>query len=136
MDMNPYLTLGGKCAQALEYYRQHLGASELFMVPFAGSAAAAMAPPEWQDKILHASCRIGNQVLMASDGMPTTPFDGVKGCSLSLATDSEAETDRIFAALCDGGTAGMALGPTFFAKRFGTCTDKFGVGWMVIYGAP
>ncbi|MES2127951.1 MAG: VOC family protein [Pseudomonadota bacterium] len=136
MKMHPYLTLGGHCAKALDYYRQHLGATEVQMVPFAGSPAAAMAPPEWQDKILHASCRIGAQVLMASDGMPNTPFDGVKGCSLSIETDSEADTERIFAALCDGGSVGMALAPTFFARRFGTCTDKFGVGWMVIYGAP
>ncbi len=53
-----------------------------------------------------------------------------------MLTDSEADTERIFAALCDGGSVGMALAPTFFARRFGTCTDKFGVGWMVIYGAP
>jgi PhnB protein len=90
-----------------------------------------MLPPGAESKVMHSSFRIGQTTLMASDchatGKPT--FQGV---SLSLTVANEAEADRMFAALSDGGTVNNPLAKTFFSSRFGVVTDRFGVTWMVV----
>jgi PhnB protein len=90
---------------------------------------AGSIPPGFENKVMHASFRIGGSRLMASDGNE----EGAKfeGFSLSLAVPSEAEADRVFAALAKGGKVGMPLAKTFWSPKFGMLTDRFGVGWMV-----
>lgn len=136
MKMNPYLQFGGKCAQAFDYYRQHLGATEVMLMPFRGTPAAQACPPEWHDKVMHGSLTIGGQTLMGSDGMYGQPVEAMKGCALTLAVDTEDEAERIFGALADGGHVTMPMEATFFARKFGTATDQFGVAWMVICEMP
>lgn len=136
MKMNPYIEFGGKCAQAFEYYRQHLGATESMLMPFRGTPAEAACPPEWHDKVMHGSLNIGGQTLMGSDGMCGQPVQAMAGCSLTLSTDTEQEAQRVFDALANGGKVTMPLAPTFFARSFGTVTDQFGVPWMVICELP
>jgi PhnB protein len=93
-----------------------------------------MIAPGSEDKIMHASLRIGETNVMASDGrcMGTPSFQGV---SLSLTVADEAEAERVFAALADGGQVQMPLGKTFFSPCFGMVADRFGVGWMVVVAA-
>ena len=88
-----------------------------------------MTPPNWGDKIMHASMKIGATVVMASDGCG----DGAKfeGFSLSISVNTEAEAKSIFAALSEGGQVKMPLGKTFWSPCFGMTQDKFGIGWMV-----
>lgn len=136
MQMTPYLSFGGKCAEAFEFYRQHLGATDVVLMPFKGSPAAEQCPPEWHDKIVHGSLRIGGNVLMGSDGMPGQPFHGMLGCSISLGVATPDEADKVFTALAQGGSITMPIGPTFFASKFGMVRDQFGVSWMVISEAP
>ena len=68
---------------------------------------------------------------MASDAPPAqqeTP--GSFSVSVSVSTIEEAE--RIYAGLSEGAQKiSMPLGETFWAKRFGMLTDKFGIPWMV-----
>ena len=80
---------------------------------------------------MHASLRIGDTTVMASDGacQGNTSFQGF---SLSLTTPSEAEAERAFAALGEGGQVRMPLTNTFFSPRFGMLADRFGVGWMIM----
>ena len=80
---------------------------------------------------MHASFSIGATTLMASDGRcdGTTKFEGF---SLSLRAADEAEADRAFNALADGGQVLMPLRATFFAQRFGMLRDRFGVSWMIV----
>jgi PhnB protein len=68
---------------------------------------------------------------MASDGrsMGNTVFQGV---SLSLSVPSEAEVDRLFKALGEGGQVQMPIGKTFFSPRFGMVADRLGVSWMIV----
>jgi PhnB protein len=80
---------------------------------------------------MHANVQIGETQIMASDGMNGGKPD-FKGFSLSITAPSENEADRIFAAIGQGGKVQMALDTTFFARRFGVVTDRFGVSWMVI----
>ncbi len=132
MKVEPYVSFGGKCAQAFAYYQQHLGATNPMIMPFRGSPAEAQAPADWLDKAMHASIKFDGQTIMGSDGMPGEPATPMRGCSLTIAVDTDAEAERIFKALSDGGNVTMEMGQTFFASRFGSVTDRFGVSWMVI----
>jgi PhnB protein len=88
-----------------------------------------MVPPGWDDKIMHTSIRIGGTTIMASDGCEQGT--GFNGFSLSLSVAADAEADRYFAALAEGGKVTMPLGKTFWSPRFGMLEDRFGVGWMI-----
>jgi len=132
MNINPYIYFGGKCAEAFNYYKEHLGAQDVELMSFRGSPGEEMSPPEWLDKIMHASLTLGSSTLMGSDGMPGQPYQPMQGSAVSLALDTPEQAERAFAALADGGTVTMPMAPSFFAERFGIVTDRFGVAWMVI----
>lgn len=88
-----------------------------------------MLAPGFENKVMHATFRVGGSTLMASDGCAEgSKFDGF---SLSLAVPTEAEAARAFAALADGGQTKMPLTKTFWSPCFGMLTDRFGLGWMV-----
>jgi PhnB protein len=132
--VQPYLFFNGQCEEAIEFYKKAVGAKVDMLMRFKESPdpmPAEMCPPGSDDKVLHASLRIGDTVVMASDGMAGGKPD-FKGFSLSVSAADEAEADRLFGALGKGGSVTMPLGKTFFSPRFGMVTDKFGVGWMVI----
>jgi PhnB protein len=90
-----------------------------------------MSPPGSENKVMHASLRIGDTTVMASDGR-CTGQPSFKGFSLAIAAPSDAEAEKLFAALADGGQVQMPLTKTFFYSRFGMVADRFGVSWMVI----
>lgn len=129
--VQPYLFFDGRCEEALEFYKKALGAKVEFMMRFKESPDPNSIPPNSGEKIIHANIRIGNTQIMASDGMAKgkPKFDGF---SLSLNAKDEAEADRLFAALADGGRIEMPLEKTFFSPKFGMVADKFGMNWMVL----
>jgi PhnB protein len=134
--VQPYLFFGGRCEEALEFYRIALGAQvEMIMRYNEGPepAAPGMIPPGWESKVMHASFRIGGTALMASDGCEAG--SNFNGFSLSLALPTEADAERAFAALADGGVVRMPMAKTFWSPRFGMVTDRFGLGWMVTVAA-
>ena len=130
--VQPYLFFGGRCEEALEFYRTALGAHVDFLMHYKESPEPqppGMLPPGFENKVMHATFRIGGTTLMASDGCE----EGARfaGFSLSLAVPTEAEANRAFAALADGGQVKMPLAKTFWSPCFGMLTDRFGIGWMV-----
>ena len=130
--VQPYLFFGGRCEEALEFYRTTLGAQVDFLMRYKESPEplpAGMLPPGFENKVMHTTFRIGGNTLMASDGCEEG--QSFKGFSLSLAVPTQAEADRAFAALSDGGKVKMPLTKTFWSPRFGMLTDRFGLGWMV-----
>lgn len=129
MHIQPYLHFNGCCEEALEFYRGALGAEVTFLMRFKDSTEPqpGMVPPGSEDKVMHATLRIGDATLMASDCGPPS-FQGV---SLSITVSGEAEAERLFAALADGGQVRMPLAKTFFSPRFGMLADRFGVSWMI-----
>jgi PhnB protein len=134
MLVQPYLFFDGKCEEALNFYKSALGAEITMLMRFKDSpepARPGMVPPGSENKIMHASFRIGDTTLMASDGeCHGKPV--FQGMSLSITAANEAEADRVFAALSAGGQVRMPLTKTFFSPRFGMAADRFGVSWMVI----
>lgn len=136
MKLDAYVIFGGRAAEAVAFYQEHLGASAIQAMPFRGTPGGDAAPEDWQDKLLHFSMTIGNSVLMGSDGMPRQDFQGMQACSLALSVDSTTQAERIFAALARDGAIEVPLAPSFFAERFGMVTDQFGVSWMIIHESP
>ena len=134
--LQTYLFFNGRCQEAAEFYRKAVGVETVMSMRFdeaPDKPPPGMVPDNWGDKIMHMEMRIGENLLLASDGhSPNPAFNGFR---LVYETASEAECKRAYDALRDGGTVDMPLGPTFFAKSYAMLTDKFGVGWMVILPA-
>lgn len=134
MQVQPYLFFEGRCEEALAYYRTALGAEVTMLMRYKESPEPQppdMCPPGAEEKIMHASFSIGETTLMASDGRAQgKPV--FQGFSLSLSVPNEAEAQRLFSALADGGQVQMPLAKTFFASSFGMVADRFGVSWMII----
>ena len=131
MEFSPYLMFDGDCAEAFKFYEQVLGGKIQTMMPFAGSPAAEHAPPEWGDKILHATLTFeGGQYIMASDA-PPGQYAKPQGISVSIALKDRDKGESIFNALAEGGTLQMPFQKTFWASGFGMCVDRFGIPWMV-----
>jgi len=130
MQLNPYLLFNGNCAEAFKFYEQTLGGKIEALFPYTGSPAAEHAPPEWGDKIMHATIVIGDERLMGSDAPPGR-YEPPKGISVSLSLNDRDKGESIFNALAEGGTTIMPFAKTFWASGFGMCTDRFGIPWMV-----
>jgi PhnB protein len=122
--IQPYLFFNGNCEEAVECYRKALGAEVEMMMRFKESPEPqppGTVPPGFDNKIMHASFRVGQTTVMASDGS---------------SAGGEKEADRVFAALADGGQVRLPLTKTFFSPRFGMLEDRFGVGWMIVVAPP
>jgi PhnB protein len=133
MQIQPYLFFDGRCEEALDFYRDALGAQVEMLMRFTDSPeppGGACAPGN-EDKVMHAAFRIGDSVVMASDGMAAGGQPEFKGFSLSLNLADEGAARRVFEALSKDGKVVMPLDRTFFASIFGMVSDRFGVQWMV-----
>jgi PhnB protein len=133
-NIQPYLFFDGRCEEALEFYRQALGAEVEMLMRFKDSPEPAQCGSGSGDKVMHASFRIGGTTVMASDGRCEGKANS-QGFALTLSVPTEAEADRRFAALAKDGQVQMPLARTFFSPRFGMVADRFGVVWMVIVPA-
>ena len=134
MQVQPYLFFDGRCEEAIEFYRRAVGAEVTMLMRFKESPepqSPGAVPPGSENKIMHASLRIGDSTVMASDGR-CLGRPAFQGFSLSLTVSDDAEAERRFAALAEGGQVQMPLAKTFFSSRFGMVADRFGVSWMVI----
>ena len=139
MKVESYLMFEGRCEEALDFYRSALGAQVTTLMRFKDNPEPAGAPGcsdgsspgPAPDMVMHAEFTVGATTLMASDGMGsgTTRFEGI---SLALSPADEAEAQRLFRALAEGGQVHMPLAKTFFSKAFGMVADRFGVCWMVV----
>jgi len=133
MQLNPYLLFNGDCEQAIRFYEQTLDAKIEMLSKFAGTPAAEHVPPDWADKVLHASLKIDGNALMASDA-PPGQYSKPQGFSVSIALHDRDKGERIFNQLAEGGQITMPFAPTFWATGFGMCVDRFGIPWIVNCG--
>lgn len=131
MPIQPYLTFNGRCEEAIEFYKRALGAQVEMMLRFKESPDQSMVQPGMEDKVMHAALKIGDGMVLASDGMCTGQQHSSEGFALSFTVPDEADASRRFNALADGGQVRMPIGKTFFSPAFGMVQDKFGVGWMI-----
>ncbi|MFZ3206808.1 MULTISPECIES: VOC family protein [Pseudomonas] len=130
MKIHAYLMFDGQCEAAFNFYAECLGGT-LEMMRYADSPEDMGVPAEFQQRIMHVCLTVGDQLLMASDTLPQSPYEGIKGCSISLQVDNVPEAERLYAALSAQGSVQMELQQTFWATRFAMLTDRFGVSWMI-----
>ena len=134
MQVQPYLFFNGRTEEALTFYRDAIGARiEMLMRNRDAPEPPVGCPPDSGDQVLHAAFRIGDSVLLASDGPVPGGFNGF---ALSLYGSDAADVRRKFDALAAGGRVNMPVSETFFATAFGMLVDRFGVHWMVIHPKP
>jgi PhnB protein len=131
MRVEPYLFFDGRCEEALAFYRRTLGADVALVTRFK-DLPGMQPPPGAENKVMHAMLRIGDTTVLASDGKQ----GDFQGFSLSLSASSDAEAERLFAALVEGGRVFLPIAPTPFASRFGMVADAFGVLWTVVHQTP
>ena len=130
MQLNPHLHFNGDCESAFKFYEKCLGGKITFMMPHEGTPVADQVPGEWRKKILHASLKVGDHVLMGAD-TPPDHYQKPQGFSVTLGMQDPAEAERVFHALAENGTVQMPLQETFWAARFGMLIDRFGIPWMI-----
>ena len=130
MQITPYLTFDGNCAEAFRFYEQALGGKVVMMMTHGEAPPMENMPPVDPNRIMHAQLEIGDGTLMGSDAMGGHG-QAMAGFHVSLMPATVAEAERVWAALAEGGQVRMPLGPTFWSPRFGMLADRFGTPWMV-----
>ena len=133
MEIQPYLFFGGRCEEAIEFYRKTLHAEPVMLLRWKDCPEPpqpGMIPSGSENKIMHGRLKIGGTTMLMSDG-ECRGQASFQGFSLSLTVSDDAEAERVFNALGDGGQVQMPLAKTFFSPNFGMVADKFGVSWMV-----
>ncbi len=131
MQVQPYLSFEGRCDEAIEFYKKAVDAKVDMLMRFKEAPDQSMISPDSAEKVMHAAVHIGNTQILMSDGrcQGSPNFNGI---ALALSAATEADAERMFNALADGGEVRMPMTKTFFSSRFGMLADKFGVGWMVL----
>jgi PhnB protein len=133
MKMNTYVNFAGKCADAFRFYERHLGGKVGMMMTHGEAPEPSRVNPAQKDAVLHARISIGGTELMGADIPSAEPM---RSAYLSLGVESDAEAERVFAALSDGGEIFMPMQETFFATRFAQLRDRFGINWMIMHERP
>src|ERR1700760_4794937 len=130
MTLNTYVNFAGSCREALLYYTQHLGGKVTMLMTHGQAPDQSKVNPDWKDQVLHSRIEFEQGGFMAADIPHAEPM---RSAYLSLSVGSDAEAERVFAALSDGGQVFMPMQETFFATRFGQARDRFGMNWMVLH---
>ena len=135
MRINPYLTFNGECEAAFKFYEKFLGGKIAMMIPYGNSPMASEVAPDWQDKIMHATLALGEQILQGADA-PGKSYQKPQGFSVTLHVDVAEDAEHMFASLAESGAIQFPLQETFWALRFGMLVDQFGTPWMINCGKP
>ena len=131
MQISPYLFFDGRAEEALNFYRDAIGADVMMVLRWKDSPDPQMVPPGGDpNKVMHARFRVGDTTVMASDGR-CQGQPAFLGFALNITAKDAAEAARLFGALGAGGQVQMPLTQTFFSPSFGMVADRFGVSWMV-----
>jgi PhnB protein len=132
MKLNPYLNFGGNCAEAFQFYEKQLGGKITMMMRFSDQPDPKNIPKGMEDGVLYVNMQLAGSEVMGSD-VAADRFQPMRSVYLSLSLDSDAEAERVYALLKDGGEIFMPMAETFFASRFGMVRDRFGTSWMILH---
>jgi PhnB protein len=130
MKADIYIFFDSNCREAFAFYEK-LGIGTIQdMMTNKDAPPGQEYDPARADNVMHATLRIGESTVMASD-MPEGWYKKPQGYNIYLPAPTVAEAERLFAALSEGGEVQMPLEKTFWAERFGACVDRFGIPWMI-----
>ena len=131
MQLSTYLIFSNKAEEAFTFYARCLRGEIIRMARFGDLPDAESMPQSTRKLVMNVQLQLGEHVLMGSDCPPDRPYDGIRGCFVSIRLDDVAEAQRIFSELAEGGDVEMPFEATFWSERFGMLVDRFGVSWMV-----
>ena len=134
MQVEAYLFFNGRCEEAVKFYTKAIGATDVELLRFKDAPERpppGAVPAGFENKVMHGTFRIGETMVMVSDGQHEAPAT-FQGFGLAITVATEADARRVFNGLTDGGTVVQPLGKTFFSPGFGMVTDRFGVLWMIV----
>ncbi len=135
MKFNPHLMFDGDCEDAFNLYAKVFNVDPPRLFRFGQSPMAGHFGKDWDNKVMHVSVTVGDQVLMGSDA-PAPHFREPQGLAVCIESGNEAEAEHIYKALSEGGKIGMPLQETFWAKRYAQFVDRFGIPWMINVSKP
>ena len=132
MQLNPYIAFDGNGQDAIEYYCATLGGEIVMSMKFGDMPEQG----DWitdqnRDRLAHATIRIGDMTIMASDTPGFEPHKGFEGVTLQVTCDTKDEAEGFFNKLAADGEVLMPFAKTFWSDGFGMLKDKFGVPWML-----
>ena len=129
MALTAHVWYDGRCREAFSFYAQLFG-GELMMLAYGDSPMAKTVPPEWIDKIVHATLSFDGCELAGSDVQPEC-YRSPRGFSVLLDVVGADKARRVFTALGEGGSVAMPIQETFWSPAFGVLTDRFGIPWEI-----
>ena len=132
MRLDVYVNYRGNCEQAFRFYEERLG-GRITAIARHGDQPNPALPADWKGRVLHARIEIGATVLMGADVAQAEPM---RSAYLALSLDSEADAERTYAVLADGGEIFMQMTRTPFANRFAMLRDRFGTSWLLLHQPP
>ncbi|HEY5331789.1 MAG TPA: VOC family protein [Acidobacteriaceae bacterium] len=130
MKLSTHLSFDGNCDEAMKFYEATFGGKIEFKMTWAESPMCDQVGADFQDKMMHESLKVGDTIVMGADAPPGR-YQKPQGIVVSVALGDLAAAESVFKALAEGGSVQMPIQETFWAKRFGMCTDRFGIPWMV-----
>jgi PhnB protein len=130
MQISPYLNFNGNCDEAFEFYAKTFAGTITFKQTHGESPMKDQVGADWQDKIMHVTLAVGDNVIMGSDA-PPTHYGAPRGIYVSIRIADPAEGERVFNALAENGNVNLPFQKTFWSAGFGMVVDRFGIPWMV-----
>ncbi|HEX4534083.1 MAG TPA: VOC family protein [Rhizomicrobium sp.] len=121
-----FLMFTGKCEEAITFYTSLITNSKIGNIERWGAGG-----PGKEGSVMRAAFTLNGVDFMATDSPAVHAFDFTPSMSIFVECDNEAELDRVFAALSDGGKILMPPGNYGFSRKFGWCNDRFGVSWQI-----
>ncbi len=134
MAFFPYLNFDGTCREAFTWYHEVFGGDVTILAP--GDMPGDGAPPEFADRVIHAALMLPDGGLLMASDTPVGETPNPQGLYVNATFATVEETEKVWAALSDGGSVEVELAPAFFTPAFGVCTDKYGTPWMLTAADP
>jgi PhnB protein len=135
MQVQPYLDFDGRCDEALEFYKKAVGARVGRLLRFKEAPDKSMISPGSEEKVMHSAVQVGDSTVLMSDGR-CTGKPNFHGIALTISAKTEAEADKIFNGLAEGGKVNMPLTKTFFSPKFGMVANSVSAGWCLWHTEP
>ncbi len=133
MQFIAHLNFSGNCEEAFGFYENCLGGKIQSLTRYSETPAGSQVPPDFSNKVMHATLVAGDQILMGWDA-PPTHYHAPAGINVAIQLNDVSASERIFKAMTEGGNITMPLQQTFWSPRFGMFTDRFGIPWMINCG--
>ena len=121
-----FLMFEGKAEEAMTFYLSLFDDASVVSLTKYGPEG-----PGAEGSVMHAIFTLAGQQFMCMDSSVKHAFGFTPSVSLYADCADEAEIDRLYAALAEGGGELMALGNHGFSTKFGWVNDRFGVSWQL-----